>query len=488
MSTQAGMREATVGLYSARPETAAAIDRIRQRISQSSTHPEAQDSDRAHSTRASSANTVIALGGALKGEDKYLGAAVGDDGNVYGIPGSAKVILKINLHTSPPEVTEIGDCRGNFVGNALSKKQFKWLRGLTAADPVFGEGAAIYGIPANAEGVLKVVPRTQEVTILRDYIGADGEKHENPKLEGRWKYHGAAIGRDGNIYCIPANALRVMMIVPTTGEVRLVGPPLLEGVGQKWYGGIPGNDGCIYGMPFNADCVLKIEPRVLPDGTLDPIISTFGSVPLDGWKWHGGLAGHDGMIYAIPSHADRVLEVNPVTQVLREVGSLIESGPVFDPSPRYNEIDGQSNKRWKGTGKYKYGGAVLGPDHCVYALPYDAHKVLKIVPQSVSNKGETEVVALELPTDPDCLADFACHNKWQNGYVGRDGCIYAIPVSAPAVLRIDPRSGEVDTVGRDVCEGYLREKWEGGVQGPDGALYCVPQASKFVLRIDPPAL
>merc|ERR1711862_85355 len=75
-------------------------------------------------------------------------------------------------------------------------------------------------------------------------------------------------------------------------------------------------------------------------------------------------------------------------------------------------------------------------------------------------------------------------NKWQNGFLGRDGANYCIPCDASTVLRIEPLNpnGEIISTFGDL--GNAKEKWEGGVVGPDGCLYCVPQESEQVLRIE----
>ena len=96
------------------------------------------------------------------------------------------------------------------------------------------------------------------------------------------------------------------------------------------------------------------------------------------------------------------------------------------------------------------------------------------------------------------------HNKWQNGFLSEaDKCVYAIPLNATSVLRIDPLTEEVSlldstsvasgsAVVRDLRETVLLQnqdpfaggdKWEGGVVGADGSLYCMPMRSKTVLRI-----
>ena len=67
-------------------------------------------------------------------------------------------------------------------------------------------------------------------------------------------------------------------------------------------------------------------------------------------------------------------------------------------------------------GKYKWGGGAIGPDGRIYAIPSDATAVLRIDP---------------VTEDVQTLGDVApTKNKWQNGIVGRDGAIYAIPADA----------------------------------------------------------
>ena len=63
--------------------------------------------------------------------------------------------------------------------------------------------------------------------------------------------------------------------------------------------------------------------------------------------------------------------------------------------------------------------------------------------------------------------------------------IYAIPVSAAAVMRLDPDTDEVDAVGHEACAKAGKwDKWEGGAVSPlDGSMYCVPQCGNSVLRI-----
>ena len=123
------------------------------------------------------------------------------------------------------------------------------------------------------------------------------------------------MGNDGNIYGIPSNAERVLKIDPRTLEVCLIGPPLLPGVANKWYGGIRDAAGNIWGVPYGASGALKICPE-------RGEVAQVGSFPVGGWKWHGGTrSGH--YIVGIPSHAERVLRIDTRTDEVTEIGPAV---------------------------------------------------------------------------------------------------------------------------------------------------------------------
>ncbi|CAL1127965.1 unnamed protein product [Cladocopium goreaui] len=346
--------------------------------------------------------------GVCMGRDKWLGGELGEDGNVYGIPGSASRVLKIVPSTDEVELT----------GPEMLGK-FKWLRGIVVDD-------YIYGVPTNCPQVLQISCCTGQV----DLVG--------PVFKGDWKWHGGVFcPEDRCIYAIPCNAESVLKIscCQSGAEVSTIaaGSPALKGR-CKWYGGLLGDDGCIYGIPNCAESVLKIDPRLQDVQTIGP---KFGD---GGQKWHGGVVGKDGCIYGIPSHADVVLKIEPHSGAVRTIGKSIESG------------------KWRPNGKYKYGGGVVADDGTIYCFPSDADYVLKIQP-------ETEEVVTIGPA-------FEGHNK------------YAIPCNAPGVLQIMCHSDEVKMIPIDMENPMLQDKWEGGVVA-NGVMYCMPQNAKRVLKIAP---
>lgn len=122
-----------------------------------------------------------------------------------------------------------------------------------------------------------------------------------------------------------------------------------------------------------------------------------------------------------------------------------------------------------------------------YLFPCDAEYVLRF-------DMETEEMKLVGPSLTEG------ENKFQNGFVGEDGCIYGIPQRSSGVLRIIPpgvkrygRNGSalpddeehIDVIycGDDMVS--CKDKFEGGVLGLDGNIYCIPLRAKAFLRITP---
>jgi hypothetical protein len=82
-------------------------------------------------TTAAEISADLLGGEQIRGSEKYLGGVLGEDGNVYAVPGKAERILKIVTATG--ETTMIGP---------VFKGHFKWLRGVQC-------GPKIYCIPSH---------------------------------------------------------------------------------------------------------------------------------------------------------------------------------------------------------------------------------------------------------------------------------------------------------------------------------------------------
>ncbi|CAB9499928.1 expressed unknown protein [Seminavis robusta] len=389
----------------------------------------------------------------LTGQSLYLGAEFGSDGRIYCIPGHAHRVLVIDPTNDQDKVFPMGP---SFPG------KYKWLRGIVVGD-------VIYGLPCNRGTVLRIHVPTQQVTELplpydTFYSSQNGyaAKTAHEQRHMLWKYHGGAVSpHDGCIYVIPQSAWHVLRIDPTTDECQFVGPTL-EGK-YKFYGGIVGKtDGAIYGIPHNAAHVLRILNA--------DHITTHGDLGTQGHKWHGAAAAANGIIVSVPANADTVLCIQPGdTPTLFQLGSsdVLQTG------------------RHRTDHKYKYLGALAGPDGHVYCFPSGSEHVLQINTQ-------TQTVQTVGPNLYDTHMERICQNKWQNGVMCHpDQSVYGIPLSGESVLRIDCSS-------HDACNNRvttwklprpfrLMSKYEGGVVDPKtGIMYTVPNNHKAVLRIIPP--
>ncbi|KAK1737405.1 hypothetical protein QTG54_011691 [Skeletonema marinoi] len=360
---------------------------------------------------------------ALSGQDKYLGGMASPCGRyIYGVPGHAKQLIQVDVNTR--KVETIGP---EYHG------EFKWLRGVEIPATDMGkneDGSFAYpsgcclALPCNSPDgcVLKVDPATGSVsTFITDPIPNGAETG--------WLYHGD----------------------PRLETTTYIGP---EFTGKaKWYGGLLMADGCIYGVPHNSSGVLKIDP------TTDEVnVLAEGTLPEGQWKWHGGLASLDGKKFiGFPNNEDSILVFDVEKQKVYTAGdgSVIRSG----------------NHRVPQDGGYKYlGGSLTLDGKFAYLFPCDAEYVLKF-------NMETDQCQLVGPhlTEGE--------NKFQNGFVGRDGCIYGCPQRASGVLRIippgvkrcdkngSPLPDDEEYVDVMYCGDDMvgcKDKMEGGVLGMDG--------------------
>eukprot|EP00941_MAST-03F_sp_MAST-3F-sp1_P004674 g4674.t1 len=149
------------------------------------------------------------------GRYKYLGSALGIDGNVYMFPCDAERVLCINPETE--EVREIGP---RFLGTKSptfleeSKADIqkdeeifeclgenKWQNGFAAKD------GNIYAIPQSAPGILCIIPNRKDPE-------KDAQVEVLPcGVTGKDKFEGAVLcGSD--IYCIPLRAKHVVRLTP----------------------------------------------------------------------------------------------------------------------------------------------------------------------------------------------------------------------------------------------------------------------------------
>lgn len=278
----------------------------------------------------------------LVGQTLYLGGEVGSDGKIYYIPGHAPRVLQLD-----PETDLLQLVGPEFPG------KFKWLRGVPIGD-------VIYGLPCHADSVLRIHVPTGEITkmdIPYEQIFENDKEKARQERQQPWKYHGGNVSPvDGCIYAIPQSATHVLKVDPHTDTCTLVGPEL---PGRwKWYGGVIGKqDGAIYGIPHDAAHVLRIHPT-------EGVTLHGEGYAQGGHKWHGAAAAGDGTIVCVPANADTVLCITPAS-----------------PAPKLYELGDASTiqtGRHRNDSKYKFLGALAGPDGKVYIFPSGSEYVLQV--------------------------------------------------------------------------------------------------------------
>ena len=104
------------------------------------------------------------------------------------------------------------------------------------------------------------------------------------------------------------------------------------------------------------------------------------------------------------------------------------------------------------------------PSGCCLALPCNSENgcVLKINPDT--SKVTTFVTGQPVPNVGEGWL-------YHGGNLAVDNLVYAIPASAPRVMKIDPREETTEYIGP---EYHGKAKWYGGITGIDGCIYGIP--------------
>ena len=377
----------------------------------------------------------------LHGKEKFNGCETGKDGNIYFIPANARRVARLDPRTD----------RVEWIGPDLGKQNQKWLRGyLSSID------GCIYGVPCCSREILKIDTndaKNPKITTLKPNLFNDV-----------WMWHGGVIARDGHLYCVPANAESVLKVEIPSNKITLIKPEK-ESVlkrRQQCYGGLICRDGTIVCVPQNGERVIRIDPKRSSIKEMGPNLS-------DGnYKFHGGCFSKlDQSVYGIPNHANRCIRVVPHRDQVELFG---DADMISSASPR--------------GGRYKYEGGVVGPDGSIYFMPGSADRVLKVIPPPSPDSSVKPRCVL---IGESLAGEKMTSDKYQNGKLGRDGCVYGIPVKARGVLRIDTKTDSLCSLYPEKS-GPLTglDKYQGGVFVPStGAIYCVPFMAKKVLKIVP---
>lgn len=215
---------------------------------------------------------------------KWMGGALGSDGNVYGAPHGSTSVLVIEPDAVRARTVSIGTPFGAAA---------RWVGGAAHADAVFfvpNDGAA---------GVLRFDTRTAVATPF----GVD-----TAPVSNAWR--GACVV-DGVMYCAPANAASILAVDLASGAWTAVALPA-EVTGSDKYCGCVAVGAKVYFVPCSATRVAVLDTRTRAAALV-------GSVYAGSTKWSGAAVGADGKVYCAPSSAATVLVVDPSTDTTAEM-------------------------------------------------------------------------------------------------------------------------------------------------------------------------
>ena len=241
----------------------------------------------------------------------------------------------------------------------------------------YAPNGCIYAIPFSASKILKIDPDNDTSTTFGSFGGGS-------------KWRGAAITADGIIYSFPHSAGAVLKVDTNNDTYSTI----------SGFGGtnicadcVLARDGNIYSIPRNAGGVVKLNPN-------DDTYSVIGNVGSAQYKYLYGCIGIDENVYAIDSDAaittlkidveNASVSTLNVTKSGNFASVLCQNGYIY--GTQYTTTGGTTT----GTKKLdtvnetitriitninaNYNSIKLAPNGCMYAIPAQSGKVLKINP------------------------------------------------------------------------------------------------------------
>ena len=171
------------------------------------------------------------------------------------------------------------------------------------------------------------------------------------------------------------------------------------------------------------------------------------------YKWCAIVLGFDGKLYGIPFKATHVVQFHPTDTPMKQIG------------PHFSD-DG-----------IKWSDGVMADSGVIYCIPFVSDKVLKIETNVGENNGNVTIIDAKLPEE-------GANAKWASGATSKiDGCIYCMPFNANRILKIDPKDDSFQSVGEDL--GNKQYKFSGAIADENGIIYGIPYWSKQIIKIDP---
>ena len=220
---------------------------------------------------------------------------------------------------------------------------------------------------------------------------------------------------------------------------------------SEWSTFVDGGNGILYGIPFNARRVLEFH---LQDKSMREIGPDLGA---GGRKYRNGIRAENGSIYCIPYiGAIQFLKITPV-----------EGGEDAMVRIMYND---EKCPRMKFMG---WIAGALAKDGCIYYMPYNASRVLKLDP---SNNDSLSLIGGE-------VGDYMEDNHCKGAVLGSDDCIYGFRSSSCRgfkIIKFNPDNTKVSSLDIEFEE---TQSIDGYVAAADGNIYAANDYGQ-ILKID----
>ena len=218
---------------------------------------------------------------------------------------------------------------------------------------------------------------------------------------------------------------------------------------RKWSDFVDGGDGFLYGIPSSARRVTKYNPV---DKSMKKIGLDLGD---DAWKYNKGIRAKNGSIYCLPQ-LDRYNNAKYILKITPNDGGDAKVEVLNDrPLPE------EGNDLWLE--------GALASDGCIYYMPYNARRILKLDPE---NDDSLSLVGDDFGEEDD---------KYNGAIAGTDGFIYGLPNNRTLqIIKFQPADNSISNVGEAFDE---REYFRGGVLANDGNIYAANHYGQ-VLKID----
>jgi len=308
------------------------------------------------------------------------------------------------------------------------------------------------------------------------------------------KYSDTVSASNGKLYFVPNFAKKVVSFDPKTNVCKEIGddfrdnlPTNLRGCPSKWGSGVLVNNGEIFCAPCLSNDVLVIDTK--NDTTyLIPLPTEIRRYTYTLYN-AGEFDGKENVLFFPEGSSTKILKVNVNTKTISEID--IDFGDAwlcalrasdgymygisgYNPSyivkydPNNSTFERRQIPNIPNLYGFPYMDIVEHKDGNLYAIPYNATKVVKINMMTLA----TTMVGEDFGNQPQ--------HKWEKCIIGNDGYIYGIPYSAKRVVRFDPLNNTTTLIGKEY-DG--ENKWESACLANNGHVYCAPCHATRILKI-----